>query len=177
MPKTPGTAGRPHGPSDPIASRPVHLVDPTGLRTRARLSRESWSNLRTLEPDRESLGRAGQHHGPSDLGCGHPGQLVDPAGPHAWAQARVDRDSWMTLLALRHGPEWPGATGQLRGHSATGPCRPGQRVDPRALGPKPESPRRAGRHCRPTDTGPSRLGQLVDPAGHQTHPEAPGTAG
>ena len=87
VPKTPGRAGRPRGPSDPIASHPVHLVEPMGLRTQARLSRESLLTLWALEPHRESPGRAGQHHGPLDPGCGHPGQLVDPVGPHAWAQA------------------------------------------------------------------------------------------
>ena len=68
--ESPRRAGRPHGPSEPIASRWY-----------------SWSNPRAFELEPESPRRGGRHHGPSDLGGGEPGQLVDPAGPRAQARA------------------------------------------------------------------------------------------
>ena len=138
------TAGRPCGPSDTSPSRQGQMVDPAGHQTKAQGARESWSTLRHLGPNLESRGTGGRTSGPSDQGASCPGHLVNPAvhGPGMespvisgqpggpWGTDRVARDSWTTLQALGHGPESPGAAGRHRGHSARGPCRLGQLVDP-----------------------------------------------
>ena len=159
---SPGTAGRPHSPSDQGLSRPGPLVDSVGPRTMP-----------------VSPGTAGQIRGPSHMGPIHPGQLVDrlwdqslsvwgnlvePTGPSARAQARVDCDSWMTQRALLHGPEWPRAAVRPHRHSDPSTRRPGQLVDTAGLGPEPEWPGRAGQTHRNSGTGLSRPGELVNPA-------------
>ena len=184
------------GPSDLIASHPVQLVKHAGLRTRARVIRKSWSTPRALGTDNESPWRAGRHQGPSDPGGVQPGQLVNPAGPRAWARARVDWDSWMSLPALGHGPESPRAAGRHGGHSATGPCHLGQLVDPagpgtcarvprdcwstpRDLRPRPESRGQAGRSRRSSHTTWRRVARdswmTLRALGHRT--ESPWTGG
>ena len=90
----PGRAGRTVLPSDPSASRPGELVDPTGPLTRVRstgtavrprgtsepclVARDIWSSPRSLGPGPEWTGTAGGPRAPSESSASHPGQLVDP---------------------------------------------------------------------------------------------------
>jgi len=62
-PESPGTAGRPRGPSDSRVSPLAQLFDTQALRHGL-----------------ESPGTAGQHRGISDTGPRRQGLLVDPAG-------------------------------------------------------------------------------------------------
>ena len=94
----------------------------------------------------ESPQRPGRHRGPSDTSAIHPGELFKPVG--LWTRARVARDSWSTLRALRPMHEWPRRDGRACGPSEAGRSCPGELVNIRAL-----------RH------GPSGLGRGVDTMG------------
>ena len=83
--ESPGTAGRPHIPSEQGTSPPGQQVDTTGHRTRARVSPESWSTPRELRPKPESPRSACQHCGASDTSASSPGQLVDITDPQTLA--------------------------------------------------------------------------------------------
>ena len=141
--KPSGTAGRPHGNSNPDPSPPGYLVDPSGLgaepeapgkvvytanpRTRPRVTQESWSTPQAIRHGPDSSGRAGQHRVPSDMGLFLPGQLVDTAGTRTWA--RGTRDCWSPTQAFGRGPESPGTGGRPCGTSDPGTIHPGQMVN------------------------------------------------
>ena len=124
---------RPKGRSTPRTLRlgpksPSKWVDTAGIRTLARVSRDSWSNPRALGPRTEWPVTAGRPRGPSDPRTSRPGHLVDHACPRT--QARVARDSWSTTRALGSWPEAAGRAGRHRGPSDPGPSRLEQLVDP-----------------------------------------------
>ena len=124
---------RPKGRSTPRTLRlgpksPSKWVDTAGIRTLARVSRDSWSNPRALGPRTEWPVTAGRPRGPSDPRTSRPGHLVDHACPRT--QARVARDSWSTTRALGSWPEAAGRAGGHRGPSDPGPSRLEQLVDP-----------------------------------------------
>ena len=50
VPKSPGTAGRPHGSRDTGPSGQGQLVNPVSPWTRDRIGRDRWSTLPTLDP-------------------------------------------------------------------------------------------------------------------------------
>ena len=79
----------------------------------------------------ESPQRPGRHRGPSDTSAIHPGELFKPVG--LWTRARVARDSWSTLRALRPMHEWPRRDGRACGPSEAGRSCPGELVNIRAL--------------------------------------------
>jgi len=93
-PESPGAARRPRGPSDPSASVPGQLVDPTGPWARARFPWDSQSTSQALGPGTETPGTACRPRRHSEPGRSRPGHLVAPACPRAWA--RVARDSGST---------------------------------------------------------------------------------
>ena len=148
--ESPGKAGRPRRPSDQVPSLPGQLVDTSGPREKAQVSRDSWSTPRGLGYSPELPGRAGRPNGPSGKGPSLAGCLVDTAVRPT--RARVARDSCSTTWALGPRPESPGTAGQ----------------NPRALGPRPESCKTAGRPRGSLGTVPSLPGQLVDPASPRT---------
>ena len=175
LPELPRTAGRPRGPSHPIASLPGVLVVPAGPRSLARVARDIWCTPRSLRARRKSSGTAGQTRGPSEPRPSRPGEMVDSAGPQI--QARV-----------------AGTAGGLRGDSEQGLSRPGELFDtaggrtrarvfreswssPRELGAEPRSPGAFGRSRTTWDTFLSHPRQLVDSACFGPGPETPGTAG
>ena len=110
-PKSPGTADRPSGPSDPSTSVAGELVDPTGPWPWARVSQESWWT-----------------RGPSDPGLIHQRHQIDLTGTRT--QGRVALDCWCTPRAIGPKRGAPGTADQPRGPSDTGPGCPGQLVDP-----------------------------------------------
>ena len=177
--ESPGKAGRHRGPSGQVPSLPGQLVDTSGPREKAQVSRDSWSIPRGLGYSPELPGRAGQNrepstltewlgtagrpHSPSDTSMSHPGQLVDPAGYQTWA-----RVAWKA--------------GRHRGPSDQVPSHPEQLVDPaglralarvtqncrstsQALRREPESSWMAGRTRGPSDTSARRPGKLFHTAG------------
>ena len=158
--------GRPRGPTDPRTSGPGEPVNFAGLRTGARVARESWSTPQALEHGPRSAGTSGRACRPSGMGPSLPGELVDNVGH------RPERES-------------PGNAGEPCGTSEPSSSRPGELVDhagprtiareardiwstPRDLGPQRESPSRAGRHRGPSDTGLSRPGELVETTGYHS---------
>ena len=138
-PESSGSAGRPRECSDPSTSRPGmmfdtacppsgpgQLVDTTGPRTQARVTRDSC-----LTP--QALGT-----GPS---C--PRKLVDPAGPRTRAQ--VIKDIGTTFRALGHERESPGNAGQPRVYSHPSVSRQGPLVESAGPRTRDRVTRRAGR--------------------------------
>ena len=147
--ETPVTAGQPCGPSDKGWSPPGQLVEPSGPRTWAQVTQDSWSTPRVFRHWPGSRRTAGQHRGPSDPSAIRPGDLVETA-------------------SLGHGHEWPETPGQPREALGTLTSCSGQLVHctcPRArarvaqdtcstlryLRRGPESPRTTG---RPRALGP-----------------------
>ena len=138
-PMSPATAGRPCGPSDMSTSHLRELVDTAGLRTLARMDRESWLTLRTIGHERRSTGTAARPTSPQTLaqvtrdswlnpralgnGRESPGLLFEPAGTRT--RARVTRESWWTPRALGRWLESPGTAGRPRGQSDPVPNCPG----------------------------------------------------
>ena len=187
----PGRAARARRPSEPARIQPGELVDTTGPRTRARVTRDSWSTTdawstqRALRPKHEWPVKAGQPRGPSEPARSHPGELVNSAGPWAWA--RVSQESWWTPWALGPGPDSPKPSDQPHWHSVTSASRPGLLVhptgnrtqtwvardscsNPHAFRHGPESPGTTGGPCWSSGMGQIPLGPPVDPTGPQTRP-------
>ena len=127
-PNLPGRAGRYRGDWDTGPSRHGELVDPACPRTRARVTRDSWSTLGALGQGTDSPGTAGQPRVLSDPIASPPGVLVGSSGPRTWAC--VTWCSWSTPRAQRHGPNWAGRAGRYRGHWDTGQSCQGEQVDP-----------------------------------------------
>ena len=148
VPQSPGTAGRPLGPSDPSTRVPGQLVNTTGPRTRTQVVQESWRTPWALGYGPESPETPGQHCGPPNQDPSLPGYLVDPVGHRAWAQ--VTRDSWSAA----------GHRSRTRGARAR--C-----TTWRAFGPGPERP-------GPPDPSASPLGQLFDTRDLGHGPSPPG---
>ena len=120
-------------PSDQGPSCPGKLVDTTGPHSRFK-----------------SPGTAGRHCRPLDTGPSRPGQLVDTEGTRP--RARVAWDSWSTLQALGHMPDFPGTPGRPLRH----------------LVPWRKSPGTASQHCGPSEQSAIRPGQLFDTASPRT---------
>ena len=143
-PESPGTAGRPRGPSGSGPIHPGQLVDPVGPQTRSHVPREFWSNPRDLGPEPKLSRTAGLSTSLRIL-------------------ARVAWDSCMNPRAHGNGRNTYGTAGQPRGNSNPGPKCPGHLVNPavprtwvrvacdhwstpQALVHGPASPGTAGRH-------------------------------
>lgn len=155
-PESHRTAVRPRWASDPTASHAGDLVDTAGVRTWARVARDTWSTLQGLRQRPEWSGRAGRPSGRSDMGPSRLGELVDTTGPRTWD--RVARERWSTRGTSDLGLRPPG---QL---DAT--ASPLNRVrvtrksgsTPRALGYTPETPWTAGQTCGPSNMDRSAPG-------------------
>ena len=126
--ESPEAGVRPRSTTGTVQSHPGKLVDTTGRRAWAQVTRDCWSTPRALGRGPESRRIVGRTRRPSDLSPSCPGHLVDYVGPQTWAG--VARNTWSTQWALGPGPEAPGTDGQHHGPSGTGPSRPGQLVDP-----------------------------------------------
>ena len=183
LPELPRTAGRPRGPSHPIASLPGVLVVPAGPRSLARVARDIWCTPRSLRARRKSSGTAGQPRGPSYPRPSHPVELIDPTDSRTLA--RVAREIWSTPRALGPEREFPGGAGRHCGPSHLSASPPGALVDtavprtrarvfldswsiPCELGPVPASPGPAGRRRGHWNPGLGRPGLLVQPAGYHS---------
>ena len=122
-PDTPGTAGRPRGPSDPSASGPGQLFN---TQARSQVARDSWSTPKDFGPGTDSHGMAGRPRGTSDW-------ARDPrtAGRRRGHSDPCTRrpEQLFELRALGHSPESPRTAGRRRGPSGTGPSHPGKLVD------------------------------------------------
>ena len=143
-PKSCGTAGRHNGTSAPDPSCARQLVETSGPQTRARVTRDSWSNLRALGSGPQSPGTVVRHRGPMDLIANRQGQmvdtkafglrpsrqgqLVDPVGH--WARPRVAQEPWCSRWALSPGPDSPKISDRPRGYSDNCTSRPGQLCHP-----------------------------------------------
>ena len=144
--RSPGTAVRLHGTSDPSAC-----------------FQDTWSTPRALGQGHESPGTAGRPRGPTFKGivC-----RDSRSTTRALRHERVARDSMLTPRDLGHDHMSPGRSGRPRGHLDPIASRPGQLVDPVgpltrarntqeiwstpwALGLGPRSPRTAGRTAVP----------------------------
>ena len=114
----PGTAGRPHRPSDQVPGLPAELIGTTGTqrrcpnllgelvdtevsRTHAGVAWDIWKTTRGLGYNSELPGTAGQPRGHSDPKPSRPGELSTPG---SLDQARVARDSCSTPPHLGHVP-------------------------------------------------------------------------
>ena len=126
---SPGRSDRPRGTSDPSPRHPGELVDPMGHgpgpespgtlvdtacpRTRAQVTRDSWSSPQDFTHGAKLPGTSGQNHMPLDPGSCHPGQLVDTSGLRT--HALVARESCLTPRSLGRHCELPGRAGRPRG--------------------------------------------------------------
>ena len=130
-------------------SLPGTLVNPSCLRTWARVARDSWLISRAIGAVHESSGTAGRQRGPSDPSASYPRHLVD----HEYVGPEPDRPGELVDTA---GP-------QTRARVPQETRSPGQDI-----GPGPESPGAAGRHRRSMGMGLSRPGTLVNTSCHRT---------
>ena len=168
-PESPGTDGRPCGPSDPSAIRQGERVEIAGTGTRARSpgisggSRGPWDTAPVARTN-------GLASGPSDPGPSRPGELVDPVGPAK--PAGVARDRWWTTRALGHWPRLPWTAGGPPRHSERGGSPQDKESTPWTLRPERESPGSVGGYRSPSDPSPSRLGHLVDPTCYRSRARA-----
>ena len=85
------------------------LVDLTGLRARARDSRDSLSTPQALGRGSLSPGTSARPYGPKDLSASHQGKMIDTEG--FWDRAPVARDSWLTPWTLERRPKTCGTAG------------------------------------------------------------------
>ena len=92
--------------------------------------------------------------------------LPDESRPGPRAQG--SQDSWSNPRPLVPDCESPGSVGRLPGHSGTGPCFPGQLVEPAGHWGRARGDGRAGRPRGPSETGPRHPGALGNPAGLPT---------
>ena len=149
--ESPGTAGRPHGPSDqgsdsagtsgrprgplePGPCRPGKLVEPVAHRTRERVGRDNWSTSWHL---------ATQQQVSQDIWS-----TPRPLGP----RVRVGQDSWLTTPPLGLRTESARTAGRHHGSSDRGPSQLGELVN----------------ESDPRSQGPCQLGEQVDPVAART---------
>ena len=162
--ESPWRAGRPRRTSDPGLSRPLgrhrgpkdkgpsylgQLVEPAGLRTRARVARDSRSTLRA------------RGHGPE-----LPEMACRPRGPSDTSLNALE--SCSIPQALEHGPRSHETCGGARGLSEPGASPLGELVNPAGHQAQARSPGRAGQPRGPSEPSTSRQGVLVDTAPPRT---------
>ena len=145
-PESPGRPGQTRGSLEPGQSCSGQLADPSGPRTRARITWDSWLNPR-----------------PSDPSVIRQGVVVDPAGSRTWA--RVAWESWLKTWVLGTEHKWPRRGGRPSGNLGQGPICLELQVEP--VGPRTQV--RVSRDSwstpRPSEPSRSHPGHLVDTAG------------
>ena len=167
------------------------MVYPTGPRTQARVSRDTWSTPRGLGYSPQLPRRAGPLRGPSGTGSSHPGCLLETAVPTNRARVTQENwsttgprtltgvtwDSWSTPWALKPGPESLRTACRHRMLSDPGTSCPVVLDESACLELQCESPGTASRPRRISEPSASGPGLLVEPAGVELWPESPRTAG